>query len=152
MQTTEFSELIKQLPTFQQRIVTELLSSEQSCLVAAENYFLASGPDNIQTFGGEPYTSKDSKKSKSGLWTSFLEEVNKFICGHADYSENRDKLFRESDVLKTIIITNVSTLLGSKFGMSAACVAPVIVLIVCTAIKLGKNAYCETYYDKKNEK
>ncbi len=150
MQTQEFSEVISQLPRYQQRLVTELLNSKDACLSAAEAYFLASGPDNMQPFGGVPFTSKDSKESKKVLWPNFLKELNKLICGHPEYSENREQFFKDSDTLKTIIITNVSAFMGSKFGVPATYIAPVIVIVACTAIKIGKNAYCSTYYEKEN--
>ena len=142
----EFSEVIVQLPKFQQRIVLELINSTGDCFLAAEKYFSASGPDNMQSFGGVPFTSKDSKESKRVLWSNFLKEINKLICGHPEYSANREQFFKQSDTVKTIIITNVSAYMGSKFGVPATYIAPAIVLIACTAITIGKNAYCLTYY------
>ncbi|ADY13549.1 hypothetical protein [Sphaerochaeta globosa] len=148
MQSQDFSDVISQLPKFQRRLVIELLGEKEAYLSAAETYFLTSGPDNMQPFGGEPFTSKESKESKKALWPNFLKELNKLICGHPEYSTNREEFFKESDTLRTIIITNVSAYMGIKFGIPATYLAPIIVLIVCAAIKVGKNAYCSTYYDE----
>jgi hypothetical protein len=145
MLSQEFSDVISQLPKFQQRLVTELLQGKDDCLPAAELYFFASGPDNMQTFGGEPFIGKDLKEAKKALWPNFLKELTKLICEDPEYAENREELFKEAGVLKTIIISQVSALMGNKFGLPAACIAPAIVIVVCTAIKLGKNTYCSTY-------
>lgn len=129
----ELAEWLSVLKPYQKDIVLQLVS-EYGEEKAIEKWLSASGPTSTVKFGGD------------GNMKPFLDryknEINKLICGHPDYDSERAEFGEKNGKLKTAIVSSLSSLIGSKLGVAATVLAPVIVLSLYTAGKMGVNAYC----------
>lgn len=129
----ELDEWLSILKPYQRDIMTQLVS-EYGEEKAIEKWLSASGPTSTVKFGGDGNTKPFLDRYKI--------EINKLICGHPDYENERGEFNKENGKLKTVIVSSISSLIGSKLGVAATVLAPVIVLTLYTVGKMGVNAYC----------
>lgn len=129
----ELDEWVSVLKPYQKEIILQLVE-EFGEEKAIEKWLTASGPTSTVKFGGD------------GNAKPFLDrykiEIDKLICGHPDYSKERTEFGENGEKLKTVIVSSISSLIGSTLGVSGAVLAPVIVLSLYTAGKMGVKAYC----------
>lgn len=131
----KLDEWLSVLKPYQKDIILQLVSQygEEK---AIEKWLTASGPTSTVKFGGE------------GNMKPFLDrykiEIDKLICGHPDYNNERTEFGENGQNLKTVIVSSISSLIGSTLGVSGAVLAPVIVLSLYTAGKMGVKAYCSS--------
>jgi hypothetical protein len=138
---TEWQDLFKQpsdiwltaLPAYQRKLATTLLSSGTSPDVAAERW-LSAAPTDTHPFGTIP--------SPRPYLDKLLDELEAFLCGDPKYESDRLKLAAESKPTQAFVVAAISVSIAPKIGTSAPLVAPVIVLLIMTAGKLGLNAWC----------
>ncbi|EOU1648715.1 MAG: hypothetical protein E7H79_01360 [Clostridium perfringens] len=131
----ELNEWLKELKPYQSEIVQELVD-KYGVEEAIDKWILAKGPSNTVKFGGSGEESRE-KFSKR-----YKNEINKFICGHPDYSDYRDEFGKINENAKTAIVSTISAVIGSHLGVSGAILSPVIVLSLYLAGKMGVKAYC----------
>lgn len=111
-------------------------------------YMVQGGP--IILASGTPYKApkKDTRPSKS-LWESVKKEMLRFICG--DDSEY-EKLRKELDSLKNnsaqVIIPAIAAYLAHIIGVEAGAITGLISLLIGVLIKIGKNGFCNYYYNQ----
>jgi hypothetical protein len=129
----ELEDWLSVLKPYQKNIVSQLVS-EYGEEKTIEKWLTASGPTGTVKFGGDGNMKPFLDKYKN--------EINKFICGHPDYNNERTQLGEENETIKTIIVSSISSLIGSKLGVAAAVLAPAIVLSLYIAGKMGVKAYC----------
>jgi len=129
----ELDDWLSVLKPYQKSIVSQLVS-EYGQEKTIEKWLTASGPTVTVKFGGD------------GNMKPFLDrykiEINKFICGHPDYNNERTQFDEKSENYKTLIVSSISSLIGSTLGVAGAALAPVIVLSLSIAGKMGVKAYC----------
>ena len=94
-----------------------------------------------------PQPNPDTKP----FWDNFVNEFNKFICDDNEYKSEKSAIQKESSISKGILISAISAALGAKIGFAATLLAPAVTLLLFTVGKMTKNAYCATYYTKKEK-
>ncbi|MCZ2258264.1 hypothetical protein [Sporosarcina sp. G11-34] len=90
-----------------------------------------------------PFSAK--KEDTSSYFDSIKNELYKLLCGNPEYDEERIELsgIIKSKDNKTLIVSSISGIIGSKVGLSATFIAPVTVLLFMTISKVSINARCE---------
>ncbi|RDD30561.1 hypothetical protein CR161_07455 [Prosthecochloris sp. ZM] len=129
----EINEWLAVLKPYQASSLNALIESS-SPESAAEIWITANGPDNTIMFGGE----RDTKP----FWDKFKEEFKKFVCGDAEYSEERRALLVEAPISNALMVSAISSAIGAKIGYAAALLSPAVVILLYSIGKMGKNAYC----------
>lgn len=134
IESYDLDDLLKVLKPYQQELINQLIN-QYGVEEAIDKWIIANGPSDIVKFGGD---------SNNGV--SFVErykiEINKLICGHPDYSEYRVEYSKLNESAKTFLISSISSLIGSKLGVAATAIAPVVVLSIYLIGKMGVKAYC----------
>ena len=144
IQNTTKEEWISSLPDYQQQsLITLLLKLPEEDV--AQNWIDSSFKTT------SPFSADNSKKS----YFDYVKiEFTNFICGNPKYDEQRNEIKTQINVhdgIKTFIVSSISTAIGSQIGASAVVIAPVIVILLSLAGKIGVNAYCEmSHYQSKN--
>lgn len=136
IQNTTKDEWLSSLPDYQQQSLIPLL------LKLPEEEVAKSWVDSsFKTTS--PFSADNSKK---GYFDYVKVEFTNFICGNPKYDEQRNEIKSQIDIqdgIKTFIVSSISTAIGSQIGASAVIIAPVIVILLSLAGKIGVNAYCE---------
>nr|WP_240923667.1 serine protease [Psychromonas sp. SA13A] len=95
----------------------------------------AQGPNSTVGFGGggnpEPFYDR------------FCEEFRKFVCGHESYEQVRQQLGMESNIVKGLCITTISSAIGATLGFAATLLAPAVAALLYLVGQMGVNAWCE---------
>jgi hypothetical protein len=133
--TKDLSFWLDGLKPYQRKDVLELIQIHGE-EIAAEKWLSAYGFSNTIPFGGQ----SDSKP----FFAYFKEEFTKFICGHPDYEEQREKIKSQGEIVSAVTISYISIALSSKIGMTSALLSPAVALLLFTAGKIGLKAYCKT--------
>lgn len=139
--------LISCLEGYQQELVRALIDNNGGNYEKAADSWLSARPSNTVPFGGE--------LNRSSLFREkIVEELEKFICGCDDgkYDNVREELNKQGDITKEAIISALSAVIGSTIGVSAAFIAPVIVMVVLGFGQISKNAWCEMRKELKNKR
>lgn len=123
-----------------QRILIEKLVTLYGEEGAAEQWLISRGPCHTSTFGGSPQEQTHSVN----YWSRFKVEFDKFICGHPDYDNEREKFITTGKPLGLAGVTGISTWLGPLLGMSPVLLVPSIALLLTATSKMGIKAYCAT--------
>ena len=129
------------LPAYQKKRVRELIQDSGSVEDAAKKWLSAS-PEHTFPFGAE--------QGRSIFLEKVRDEVEKFLCGHDDYEEERKKLLSSADLIQTTVVSSVSAAIASVIGVAAAYVMPVIVLVFMMMGKISLNAWCEMRKDARD--
>ena len=131
----ELNEWIEVLKPYQQKIVLQLVN-ENGIEDAIDKWLEANGPCNTVKFGGVSENQGDKFADR------FKLEINKFICDHPSYEQYREEYSSFNSETKTVLVSSLSALLGSKLGVAASVLAPIVVLTLYLVGTMGKNAYC----------
>lgn len=131
----KLNEWLEVLKPYQSEIVQQLVD-KYGVEEAIDKWILAKGPMNMVKFGGS------GEEGREKFTQRYKNEINKFICGHPDYSEYRCEFGKINESAKTIIVSSLSSFIGSQLGVSGAILAPIIVLSLYLAGKMGVKAYC----------
>lgn len=130
----ELDNLIDALEPYQQELVKELVNN-YGLDGALDKWLTAQGPVNMVKFGGVQEKENNFKER-------YKNEINKFLCGHPDYQNERKEFGKINDSSKTIVISGLSAFIGSKLGVAATVISPAIVISLGLAGKMGIKAYC----------
>lgn len=125
------------LKPYQKNIIEQLVAKygEER---AAEEWLTARGPIQTATFGGAVSNNTDN------YWNRFKLEMDKLICGHPNYENERKKFSSAGKSLGLGAVTALSTWLSPIVSVSSAILVPSIILVLHTTSKMGINAYCST--------
>jgi hypothetical protein len=118
---SEQDELLSTIDGFQADIVKSFLVSTSNDYLKSADYWLNASTANTAKFGGEPNKTKIYRDK-------LLEELEKFICGDAQYEDDRKKIGESADKSQKYII--------------GVFIAPVIVLLILSIGKMAVNAWC----------
>lgn len=128
--------------------ISELKPYQKSTLVqftttmdaeaAAEQWLTTIGSPNIAGFGGG--TKSDSKP----YLDRFKAEFRKYLCDESAYAEDKKELVAHSQLSKALLISTMSSAIGSTLGTAGTLLAPAVTLLLFTVGKMGLNAYCST--------
>lgn len=121
------------LKPYQRNVIKEFLR-EVPPEQAAERWLGTAGSPNIVPFGG----SRDTKP----FWDKFKSEFRRFLCDDGAYVEEKAALCAEGGVSKALLISAISAAIGASIGYAATLLAPAVAIMLCTAGKIGVNAYC----------
>ncbi|PIC74006.1 hypothetical protein [Sporosarcina sp. P17b] len=130
------------LPKYQQSTIKELLNIKDPEDVAIA--WLTATTQNTSPFS--------AKKEDSSRYFDLIKiELYKLLCGNPEYSEERKELngIISSHNNKTLVVSSISGIIGSKVGLAGTFIAPVTVLIFMTISKVSVNAWCE--WQKQDE-
>lgn len=126
---------IESLPKYQQARVNALLQSGLSPEDAAKAW-LSANVENTFPFGAD--------RGKGILLNKIWDEIEKFLCGADEYSEDRAKLQGNSNVVHTYFVGVLSAAIAPALGTSAVFLAPVVALLLATIGRISVRAWCET--------
>lgn len=132
----ELTDWLSELKPYQRNSI-EILIKNHGEEKAAEIWITSNGPLNNVPFGGDRV--KDTKQ----FYERFKTEFGKFMCGHPNYDKYRKKLEAEVPIIKSMIISTISTALSATLGFATALLAPAVVLLLSCVGKMGLNAYCQ---------
>ena len=78
-----------------------------------------------------------------------MDEVEAFLSDDERYEENRLAILKESGATQTYIVGVISSALAQHLGTTAGFLAPVVVIVLLTAAKIGINAGLAMRKEKK---
>lgn len=142
----DYSAKMASLDKYQIDIVNELVSnSDGDYLKAADEWLTANMPETV-AFGG------DGRKSIVFRENLFME-LEKLICGcdEGQYDGTRAELKSIAESGKASILSLLSAAIGAHFGVSAAFLAPAIVLLIQGLGSITIQAWCETQKAKREK-
>ena len=123
----------------QLRTLIQLHGEEEAALL----WLSTRGPSQTKPLGGQG----ESKP----FFDRFKHELRSFICGDPKYDEPRNQLKREGSITKALLISIVSSGMGSVLGITATLVAPSVVIFLYIVGKIGREAFCANENDKGQE-
>ncbi|MDY0406599.1 serine protease [Virgibacillus sp. 179-BFC.A HS] len=130
------------LPKYQQDTIKDLLSIKEPEDAAIA--WLTATTQNTS-----PFSAKN--EDSSSYFDSIKAELYKLLCGNPEYDEERKELsgIIKSQDNRTLIVSSISGIIGSKVGLAGTFIAPVTVLLFMTISKVSINAWCE--WQKENK-
>lgn len=130
-------EWLKELKPYQKNTIIQLVDKygEER---AAEEWLSSVGPIETAQFGG---VASDQNQIKS-YWSRVKKEFDKLICGHSDYTNEREKLISGGKVIGTGAVTTISVWIAPIVGLSVPILVPAIILLLHTVAKISVKAYC----------
>ncbi len=133
------------LEPYQREIIQELLSTNNNDYLKVADAWLQASPAQTAGFGGDP-TKSNSKIYREKI----LEEIEKFICGTDDsYDDERQKISDNVEASEQVIVSIISAAIGAHLGLAGAYLAPIIVVLIMSFGKIGRNAWCSMRKDMK---
>lgn len=136
-------QLLTSLDSYQTEIIREFLNTTSNNYLDSADKWLNATPANTAQFGGEPNKTKIYREK-------LLEEIEKFLCGDANYEDDRQKIALSGDQSQKYIIAVISSAIGKTLGVAGTFIAPVIVLLLLSFGKMAINAWCEMRKDTKD--
>ncbi len=133
---------IDALPIYQQKAINALLEQGKSFDDAAIAWLTANGPTNTFPYGTQ-------RSSGSIFFEKLVEEIEEFICGEDHYVEDRKKLLTGAEATKAYFIGTISYAIAPVVHTSAPLIAPPIALVLLIITKIGRNAWCNMRYEKR---
>ena len=131
-----------------QRNTLEALLETKSIEQAIDAYFDAYGLDNTSHYGGHfDVTEKKSKSLKQNVMETFV----KFVCDEEYLKDKKKEKNLNVFALESFSVSYLSSILSPIIGCSAYFLAPVIVLLIVSMLRISKDAYCATYYSQSNQ-
>ncbi len=130
------SEWLSCLPNYIKPSVEELLRQGKSFTDAAQ-VLLAARAEHTHPFGA-PSPQKDGNLFLQNL----VQEIENFLCGDSRYESERTKLFGESGLVKTYVVSAISVAIAPALGVSAVVLSPAIALILASFGKITISAWC----------
>lgn len=130
------------LAPYQINIVEELYKQSKDYELVARNWLAAFPSDTI------PFGTENNKKV---FYDKFLDELEAFLRGEERYKDENEELLKNTSCVQTIIVSVISGALGSKLGVAATFIAPVVVLSLGIIGKLGINAWLAQREELRNK-
>ncbi len=126
-------EIENELKTYQKKTLDYLLKDGKNYEEIAQLWLTSKGSEINKPFGGE--------SKKSIFWDNLKEEFKKFICDDNAYIEEKKQL-NEKVFSNKILMTTISSAIGSTLGLSTAVLFPIITILLISVLKIGINAFC----------
>ena len=104
------------------------------------------GPDVSWDVAGAALAgaSPAAVSSRPGIWSSVLAEFTDFVCSdsarYADLRAQWDDLCARS---AAIAVTALTGALAAELGVASTVVAPLVVWLVLSAVRIGVRAFCD---------
>ncbi|WP_082819009.1 hypothetical protein [Cupriavidus nantongensis] len=130
---------VASLPTYQQKIVEQLMPADGSYDDVARAWLTASAANT------HPFGAVNTAGAKDKFLDNIKAEVYAFLCGEKKYKKEREGLFAEKGIVRTYFVGAVSVAVAPYLGTSAAVLAPVVTLILAGLGKITVNAWCATH-------
>lgn len=95
-----------------------------------------------------------SKRAQAQLppkdwWPRVKEEFHIFLCtDEKRYEELREKLQDSANATSVTILSVISAAIGNSLGFEAGVIVGLVAVCLYAVIKIGKEAYCATAYNK----
>ncbi|MEG4349337.1 hypothetical protein QUA74_06315 [Microcoleus sp. LAD1_D3] len=121
-------EWLTTLPTYQQKMIKQLVDSTNSYEEAAKQWLNAM-PENTFPFGAEQPRNIFIEKVR--------DEIEKFLSGDEKYADEHKQLLSSSEVLQKTLVSSVSAAIAPVIGKAAAYIMPVVVLVFMTMTKMA---------------
>lgn len=131
------SDIYPILKSYQRNIIEKLIS-EYGIEKAAELWVTSKGPIQTARFGG---VSCDSDNSKS-YWKRIKNEFDKLVCGSSEYTKEQKKFLTTGKSIGTGCMVSFANYLSPLIGLSSSILVPTLLLLLCSASKIGLKAYC----------
>lgn len=148
VETLSQDEWFSILKPYQRKYIEQLVQTygEET---TAEIWLTSVGPLQTARFGG----ANDSLGDRKDYWRRFKTEFDKFICGHPDYSEVRNKASQQAGSIGLIAVPLISSEIAASVGISHVIIVPAVVLLLNAASKVGVRAYCanKRFTDKRGD-
>jgi hypothetical protein len=88
--------------------------------------------------------SPAAASSRPGIWSSVLAEFTDFVCSdsarYADLRAQWDDLCARS---AAVAVTALTGALAAELGVAGTVVAPLVVWLVLSAVRIGARAFCD---------
>ncbi|MEG5018350.1 MULTISPECIES: hypothetical protein [unclassified Microcoleus] len=123
-------EWLTTLPTYQQKMIKQLVDSTNSYEEAAKQWLNAM-PENTFRFGAEQPRNISIEEVR--------DEIEKFLSVDEKYADERKELLSSSDVLQKTLVSSVSAAIAPVIGKSTAYILPVVVLVFMTMSKMAEQ-------------
>ncbi|MDP3761746.1 MAG: hypothetical protein Q8R01_14645 [Ramlibacter sp.] len=125
---------LAELKPYQRQTLEKFLASDDAEAVA-EKWLTTIGSANIASFGGQITDPKP-------FWDRFKAECHKFICDDGAYSDEKKAILAEVPISKAMLISAMSSAIGTTLGTAGTLIAPAATLLLFTVGRMGLNAYC----------
>ena len=131
------------LKPYQRNIIDTIYSETKDYEEVANRWLASNGVPNNESFG--------TKKNSSIFFEKVLDEVEAFFSGDEKYKDSRLAILKESGVVQSYIVGELSIALAPVLGASAPFLAPVIAIVLLTIGKIGLNAWLATRKAKREK-
>jgi hypothetical protein len=129
------------LKPYQRTLVDELLALGKTTEEIALIWLDKVGAENNAPFG--------SQSSSQNFFDAVKLEFSKLVCGDDRYEDDRKKINTLWGKHKVAIVSTIAAAIASQLGIAVAILTPVIALLLDLFGKLGRNAWCDTYFVAK---
>jgi hypothetical protein len=138
-------DLLNELKPYQKNNLQKLLGNLSDLNIdkaeeVAKTWLSANGPQNNIPFGGV----QDSKP----FFDMVKKEFYNFLCNDNEYIEEKEELKKQGSVVNSYTIAVISGAISVKIGFAASLLAPVVVLLIFSVCKIGKNAFCKSFVEQ----
>ena len=127
------------LPSYQREPLERLLASSEDPLVVASKWLNSMPADKGKShFGG----TRDGRP----LADAIVTQVRAYLCGDPRYDEDRTQLGQQFAPTHAWFVGALTSVIGKwADGVTAALVAPIVVLALISLGKIGLNAFCAVW-------
>ncbi|MDP9579806.1 UNVERIFIED_ORG: hypothetical protein J2X74_005680 [Bacillus sp. 1751] len=136
-------EWLNTLPSYQKKLVANLIETNGDLDTAAIKYFDLNTPNTAPFGAGE---------KKNIFLDRVKSEFYGYMCGHEKYVEQQKNLFSDLKAGRTYIVSGITTAISPYIGASAVYLTPVVVMLLMGVCSIGRNAWCEVQREKNNLK
>lgn len=123
------------LPSYQRSVIETMLERQEPNEVAI-SWLTSTGPKDTAPFGG-------IRTGATLFYENLLKETQKFMCGSADYEQERKALLGAEAAGKMFIVASVSTALAPHVGAAAVVIGPAVAIVLALLGNSGKSTVCE---------
>lgn len=82
---------------------------------------------------------------KANLWQAVKSEFHSFLCTESDaYADLRSDWDGMRQKSSTLLISALSAAIGAKLGVASGVLVPLVVWLLVSALRIGKQALCVT--------
>ena len=144
LNTQEFIEAATEMvPSFQINRILEVINDDTLCESDFDQVGLSLTGERRGS--GLIVPTAAPTGAAGSIWAAIKGEVYDYLCTTSrKYSKER----REAGVTIKNLITILSTAVASSFNIAVGVVTGAVTIALLSALKIGKNAWCETHKPK----
>jgi hypothetical protein len=132
------------LPSYQQRLVGELVAADPTLESATEVWLSAGISTDLAPFGVE--------RTRSAYYEKFLDELHDLLCVPNKYESEKGQLQEQAKVGQAAVVSLLTAVIVPVLGAAAPIVAPAIAITMILISRMGLNAWCAVQTERRQSR